>query len=152
MTNSFAGMSMDAPPAAPSHHNASAPDPSRPPRKNEPPARPPPPTNVPTAAPQAPQGAPNPYAGAPGPLPYPTQPGAMPMPYAPYTPMPGNISINPSRCLLILQIFPIESWLFEGLDCKVFLCNSKSLLKAYFYHLSPFFNACGRRRHGPPPF
>ena len=94
MTNSFAGMSMDAPPAAPSHHTASAPDPIRPLRKNEPPARPPPPSNVPTIVPQgAPQGAPNPYAGAPGPLPYPTQPGAMPMPYAAYTPMTGIISI-----------------------------------------------------------
>jgi len=89
LTSSLAGMSMETPPAAPSHH-----EPARPARKADPPARPPPPTVTPTAAPppsSAPQVSPaNPYAGAPGPLPYPAQPPNMPMPYNQYTPMPGG--------------------------------------------------------------
>jgi hypothetical protein len=94
LSSSFAGMSLDPPPTAPTHHQQSA-EPARPARKNDPPARPPPP-NVPAAgatgesAPAAStQPAPNPYAGAPGPLPYPVQ-AAMPMPFAPFTPMPGD--------------------------------------------------------------
>ena len=46
LTSSLAGMSMETPPAAPSHH-----EPARPARKADPPARPPPPTVTPTAAP-----------------------------------------------------------------------------------------------------
>jgi len=88
LTSSLAGMSMAAPPEAPSHHAA---DPQRPPRKVDPPARPanPPPPAAVAAAATAPATAGNPYAGAPGPLPYPAQP-TMPMPYNPYTPMPGG--------------------------------------------------------------
>merc|ERR1719300_1494561 len=91
LSSSLSSMSLEPPPQAPAHH---AQDPTRPARKNDPPARPPPPAvGAPaSAAPsaQAPTAAaPNPYAGAPGPLPYPAQP-TMPMPYQPYTPMPGG--------------------------------------------------------------
>lgn len=95
LSSTMASMSLDPPPAAPSHH-----DPSRPPRKADPPTRPPPPvvsqppgqappSSAPPSHPAPAAAPPNPYAGAPGPLPYPTQP-AMPMPYQPYTPMPGG--------------------------------------------------------------